>query len=70
MNENIDLTKILDGCPAGTEFYHSEYGRVYFLYINTNYVYSIRFTTFVFSKASQEFHNTVGRISPGVLLEN
>ena len=52
MNENIDLTKILDGCPAGTEFYHSEYGRVYFLYINTNYVYSIRFTTFNDSKES------------------
>ena len=21
MNENIDLTKILEGCPAGTMFY-------------------------------------------------
>lgn len=30
MNENIDLTKILEGCPKGTEFYHSVYGRVYF----------------------------------------
>ena len=28
MNENIDLTKILDGCPYGTEFYHAGYGRV------------------------------------------
>ena len=28
MNENIDLTKILDGCPVGTEFYHAGYGRV------------------------------------------
>ena len=28
MNENIDLTKILDGCPVGTEFYHAAYGRV------------------------------------------
>ena len=26
MNENIDLTKILDGCPIGTEFYHAGYG--------------------------------------------
>lgn len=23
MNENIDLTKILDRCPEGTEFYSS-----------------------------------------------
>ena len=28
MNENIDLTKILDGCPKGTKFYHAGYGRV------------------------------------------
>ena len=29
MNENIDLTKILEGCPYGTEFYHAGYGRVW-----------------------------------------
>ena len=29
MNENLDLTKILDGCPYGTEFYHAGYGRVW-----------------------------------------
>ena len=28
MNENLDLTKILDGCPHGTEFYHLIYGQV------------------------------------------
>ena len=28
MNENIDLTKILDGCPYGTKFYSTEYGEV------------------------------------------
>ena len=28
MNENIDLTKILDGCPYGTEFYHLIFGQV------------------------------------------
>ena len=33
MNENIDLTKILDGCPYGTEFYHTGYGRVWLAYI-------------------------------------
>lgn len=26
MNENIDLTKILEGCPVGTMFYSSIYG--------------------------------------------
>ena len=35
MNENIDLTKILEGCPYGTEFYHSGYGKVWFIGINT-----------------------------------
>lgn len=30
MNENLDLTKILEGCPIGTEFYHAGYGRVWF----------------------------------------
>ena len=30
MNENLDLTKILKGCPKGTEFYHVLYGRVWF----------------------------------------
>lgn len=33
MNENIDLTKILDGCPKGTEFYCSIYGVVKFIRI-------------------------------------
>ena len=33
MNENIDLTKILDGCPVGTEFYSLIHGTVSFLEI-------------------------------------
>ena len=33
MNENLDLTKILDGCPAGTEFYSSVFGNVKFVKI-------------------------------------
>ena len=28
MNENLDLTKILDGCPKGTKFYSSDFGEV------------------------------------------
>lgn len=34
MNENIDLTKILEGCPTGTEFYHTVYGRVWLICID------------------------------------
>ena len=30
MNENIDLTKILKGCPKGTELYSTIYGKVRF----------------------------------------
>lgn len=33
MNENLDLTKILEGCPVGTEFYHAGYGRVWLAHI-------------------------------------
>ena len=34
MNENIDLTKILDGCPTGTKLYSTLQGEVYFVRIN------------------------------------
>ena len=34
MNENIDLTKILEGCPKGTRFYSSNYGEVTFFEIS------------------------------------
>ena len=30
MNENLDLTKILEGCPEGTKFYNTLYGEVSF----------------------------------------
>lgn len=33
MNENLDLTKILEGCPVGTEFYSSAYGNLTFVNI-------------------------------------
>lgn len=44
MNENLDLRKILEGCPEGTKFYHSIYGEVSFLCIE-NSGYPIRFVT-------------------------
>ena len=34
MNENLDLAKILDGCPRGTKFYSSVCGEVIFERIN------------------------------------
>ena len=34
MNENLDLTKILEGCPEGTKFYSSIYGNVCFIRIS------------------------------------
>ena len=34
MNENLDLTKILEGCPKGTRFYSSNYGEVTFFEIS------------------------------------
>lgn len=34
MNENLDLTIILDGCPEGTLFYSSIYDEVKFLHID------------------------------------
>lgn len=46
MNENINLTKILDGCPEGTEFYHVGYGRAWFVGINLNSNYPIKLSLY------------------------
>ena len=43
MNENLDLTKILKGCPIGTEFYHTGYGKVWFIDIYPDRPYPIIF---------------------------
>ena len=42
MNENLDLVKILDGCPEGTEFYHLIYGKVQLAKILPGNDYPIR----------------------------
>ena len=42
MNENLDLTKILEGCPKGTEFYHVVYGRVWFNRVSSGGDYPIK----------------------------
>ena len=41
MNENLDLTKILEGCPQGTKFYSSIYGEVSFVDIKICFAYPI-----------------------------
>lgn len=38
MNENIDLTKILEGCPKETEFYSTVYGEVKFVNIDCSFM--------------------------------
>lgn len=43
MNENLDLTKILEGCPNGIDFYHTVYGTVLFNSIDLDSEYPIRF---------------------------
>ena len=40
MNENLDLTKILKGCPSGTKFYSSVYGEVTFVRIKNDKYYT------------------------------
>ena len=58
MNENIDLTKILDGCPIGTEFYSLVHGTVRFLEIlDMNTVYPIAVT----SKVDKGYFTKGGR---------
>ena len=42
MNENIDLTKILKDCPKGFELYTPLYGKVFFLHVYENAMFSIQ----------------------------
>lgn len=46
MNENIDLTKILDGCPKGTKFYSTVYGEVSFIGISNSSIYPIELLSY------------------------
>ena len=46
MNKNIDLTKILDGCPKGTNFWSPVFGDIAFEEITT---YSMKDYPLVFS---------------------
>ena len=46
MNDNIDLTKILKGCPKGTKFYSSVYGEVSFIRISNSSIYPIELLSY------------------------
>lgn len=52
MNENLDLTKILDGCPMETKFYSSIFGEVTFVRITAYPVYPIELK--VYTKTSKD----------------
>ena len=55
MNENLDLTKILKGCPEGTEFYHAGWDAVVkFAGIDLSSSYPIRL------KLYHNTYNTIG----------
>ena len=64
MNENIDLTKILEGCPYGTEFYHSCYGKVWFIGIDIELEYPIHI------KLDSRFYQDARITSAGTLNKN
>lgn len=52
MNENLDLTKILEGCPEGTKFYSSIFGEVTFVRITAYPIYTIELK--VYTKTSKD----------------
>ena len=62
MNENIDLTEILKGCPLGTKFYSSVYGEVSFEGIDITDEYSIEIR--VIGSLCNFFYVKDGRYNP------
>ena len=46
MNENLDLTKILKGCPIRTKFYNTVYGECTFLMVSDHRYYPIVLKTY------------------------
>ena len=58
MNENIDLTTILKGCPKGTEFYSSLYGKVTFLGIRNDKYFPIEMMYYPNSGRLEEVYFT------------
>ena len=56
MNENIDLTKILKGCPTGTKFYSYIYGEL--IYSHTYVSPSATKFVFILPNSNSMFDNT------------
>ena len=46
MNENLDLTKILEGCPIRTKFYNTVYGECTLLMVSDHRYYPIVLKTY------------------------
>lgn len=42
MNENVDLTKILENCPEGTIFWSDVYGETRFICVDTSIQHPIK----------------------------
>lgn len=60
MNENIDLTKILNDCPNGTKFYSSIYGEL--IYSHTYVSPSATKFVFILPNSNSMFDNTPMKI--------
>lgn len=58
MNENLDLTIILKGCPSGTKFYSSVYGEVTFVRVKNDKYYPIELICYPDSGSSMNAYVT------------
>ena len=56
MNENLNLVKILDGCPVGTKFYNTVYGECTFLCVSDHRYYPVKL------QAYSEFNNSYSTV--------
>lgn len=62
MNDNLDLTKILKGCPRGTKFYSAVYGEVTFSEIVYSGYYPIRLNYY---REGETFPTTISYTKDG-----
>ena len=58
MNENIDLTQILKGCPKGTKLYSTIYGEVQFEGIKNHDIHPIELKPHLFTTLSSSVYCT------------
>ena len=60
MNEKLNLVKILEGCPKGTEFYSPIFVKVEFINIDLNSTYSIKTDKTSFTSDGRYLENFTG----------